>query len=456
MTHVGTGWRPKRAAPSLDIPANGWHPRDYQLPLWDYMENGGKRAVAVWHRRSGKDEVALHWTATAAMQRVGTYWHLLPQANQARRAIWEANNPHTGLRRIDECFPRTIRARESANEMMIRFTNGSSWQVVGSDSYDALVGAPPIGIVFSEWALSDPRAWGFMRPILLENNGWALFITTPRGRNHLASTLANARAESAWFNEILTAEQTGVFTPEQLAAERREMHREHGAHIGEALYRQEYLCDLDAPTIGAYYGSEMAACDRDGRIDTVPPDFAHPIVTAWDIGYGDATAIWTAQKVGLTYRILDYMDGSGVGAAFYVERLKARGWPLSSTILPHDAGNGSPLTGGSFADILRALGMPGITVLPRTDNVDAEINTVRMFLPQCYFDAKRCERGIDALRVYRARWDDKGHVLRPTPVHDWASDPADAFRTLAIGMKHSIPSASWSRQLPSRKLGVVA
>ena len=113
----------------------------------------------MWHRRSGKDDVALHWTAVAAHQRPATYWHMLPLANQARRAVWEAVNATTGKRRIDEAFPKEIREATRENEMLIRFKCGSTWQVLGSDGYDALVGAPPAGIVFSEWALADPRAW---------------------------------------------------------------------------------------------------------------------------------------------------------------------------------------------------------------------------------------------------------------------------------------------------------
>ena len=163
---------------------NNWQPRDYQRPAWDYLEKGGKLAYVIAHRRWGKDDIALHWTACAAFDRVGTYWHLLPQASQARKAVFEAINPHTGLRRIDEAFPRELRETTRENEMFIRFKNGSTWQVVGSDNYDSLVGSPPVGVVMSEWALAKPQAWAYLRPILKENGGWAAFITTPRGRNH--------------------------------------------------------------------------------------------------------------------------------------------------------------------------------------------------------------------------------------------------------------------------------
>ena len=121
---------------------NRWKPRPYQRRLWDYLETGGKRAVAVWHRRAGKDEVCLHWAACAAMQRIGNYWHMLPEASQARKAIWDAINPHTGKRRIDEAFPPTIRVGLRDEDMRIRLVNGSSWQIVGSDNFNSLVGPP--------------------------------------------------------------------------------------------------------------------------------------------------------------------------------------------------------------------------------------------------------------------------------------------------------------------------
>ena len=172
----------------------------------------------VAHRRWGKDDVALHWTAQEAFRRRGVYWHMLPQASQARKAIWEAVNPHTGIRRINEAFPRELRAATRENEMFIRFKNESTWQVIGSDNYDSLVGSPPIGVVFSEWALAKPQAWAYIRPILAENDGTAFFITTPRGNNH-AARMFRSMPDSA-FVEKSTAYDTDVFTKEQLEQER--------------------------------------------------------------------------------------------------------------------------------------------------------------------------------------------------------------------------------------------
>src|SRR5688572_21718447 len=116
----------------IDLP-NKWRPRDYQMPLWEYLEGGGKRACYTWHRRAGKDDIGLHHTACSIFKRPGTYWYLLPQAEQARKAIWTAVDPHTGMKRIDWAFPEGLRSITRNNEMYIEFKNGSTWQVVGSD-----------------------------------------------------------------------------------------------------------------------------------------------------------------------------------------------------------------------------------------------------------------------------------------------------------------------------------
>ena len=152
---------------NVDALPAGWSPRPYQEKVWNYLLNGGKRACCVWHRRAGKDDIALNWAAKAAHLRVGEYWHMLPEASQGRKAIWEAVSPHTGKRQdrsgVSEAIPG---ANPRTQDMVIRFKNGSLWRVVGSDNYDSLVGSTPAGIVFSEWALADPNAYAILRPIL--------------------------------------------------------------------------------------------------------------------------------------------------------------------------------------------------------------------------------------------------------------------------------------------------
>lgn len=413
-----------------------WDPRPYQLPAWKALESGIKRVVGVWHRRAGKDDVALHWAQCAAVQRVGTYWHMLPQANQARKAIWDAINPRTGRRRIDDAFPKDLRETTREQDMLIRFKNGSTWQVLGSDSYNALVGSPPVGVTFSEYALADPNAWAFLRPILAENGGWSVFISTPRGRNHLQRLYDYARTDPAWFGELLTVRDTGAISPEIIEQERRELTAERGEEEAENIINQEYYCNFDAAIPGSYYGKIIAKLEAAGRITDVPHDPRLPVVTAWDLGVGDSTAIWFVQqsKAGAV-RVIDYYESSGVGADHYAKVIKDRGYSYEGHYLPHDADDrewGNNAT--SRIAMLKQLGVKPCRVLPQS-SVDDGINAARALLSRCYFDAKATERGLDALRQYQKVWDEKLKEFKNAPLHDWASHAADAFRYLAQGLK---------------------
>jgi len=417
----------------IQLPANGWRPRVFQQPVWNYLEGGGKRAVAVWHRRAGKDEFCLRWASVAAFQEVGNYWHMLPEAAQAKKAIWNAVNPHTGKRRIDEAFPVALRDKTNDQEMFIRFRNGSTWQVVGSDNYDSLVGSAPRGVVFSEWALADPRAWAFIRPILLENGGWALFNYTPRGNNHGRTTYETAKDNPSWFAEKLPAEDTGVFTKDQLRDEEQEYIVDYGRELGKALFRQEYRCAFDAAVLGAYYSLQMEEAEKAERITAVPREGGALVHTAWDLGRTDHTSIWFFQVVGREIRVIDFYSASGVDLDHYAEELAKRGYRYGTHLLPHDVEVTDLSAKRSRKDILTSLGVAPVYVVPKA-RIEDGIAAVRSILPRCWFDKKACEYGISALREYRAEWDDKLKTLRPAPLHNWASHPADAFRYLAQGI----------------------
>lgn len=413
-----------------------WQPREYQLPFWNYLTSGGRRACVIWHRRSGKDDVALNWTARAAHERVGEYWHMLPEASQGRKVVWDAVSPHTGRRRIDQAFPVEMRDRTRENDMVIQFKNGSLWRVVGSDNYESLLGSTPVGVVFSEWALADPQAWAFLRPILMENGGWVIFITTPRGTNHARTTYELARKEPAWFAQILATQDTKVFTPEQLADELRELQHDYGIEEGAALFEQEYNCSFDAALVGSYYGPYLSRASKTERIGKIPIDRGVLVHTSWDLGISDSTAIWFVQCVGKERRLVDYHEASGVGLDEYArilrEKQEKHGWIYGIHYFPHDIevrelGN----KGLSRSDTLQGLGIKA-KVVPQ-HNVNDGINAVRRMLDSTWIDETRCERGLNALRNYRREWDEKLKMFRDHPLHDWSSHGADALRTFASG-----------------------
>jgi phage terminase large subunit len=416
--------------PTIQIP-NGWTPRPYQRSAWDYLESGGKHAELIWCRRAGKDEVALHRTACAAFERVGGYWHMLPMASQARKAIWNAVNPRSGKKRIDEAFPEAIRRKKNDQEMYIEFINGSTWQVLGSDNYNAMVGAPPVGIVYSEWALSNPAAKAYLRPIIAENDGWQVFITTPRGKNHAHTTFRSAMEDPSAFAQVLTAVDTGQYTQEKLANLRAEYVRDFGEALGNALFEQEFMCSFESPVLGAVYAREIR--DAEQRVRPVPYDPSKPVHIFWDLGRADKTAIWFAQLAPFEYRVIDYMEGVGKHIGEYIVDLQAKKYVYGDCWLPHDANNELLAAERTVAQQLRAAGFK-TRMVPKT-SIDTRIEAARLALPLMYFDAQKCETGLNALRNYRYRVDDDTKAFSKEPLHDWASHAADAFGYMAVALK---------------------
>src|SRR5262245_2392381 len=417
--------------PTINLPYN-WKPRAYQRKLWNYLESGGKRAIEIAHRRFGKDEIALHFSAVSAMQRPATIWHMLPQISQGRRAIWSAVNPHTGKRRIDEAFPPAIRASTNENEMFIRFKNGSTWTVTGSDAYDSLVGSPPAGIVFSEWSRANPSSWAYLAPILVENNGWALFITKPLGNQNARSMYTMARNDPRWFADLSTVADTKAIPLEAVEEQRKEYHALFGEVAGDALIEQEYYCSFDSVIPGSYYAKEMTLAERDGRICQVDVDPDLPVHSAFDLGVSDCTAIWAFQVNGQELRAVDYYEASGHGAEHYAEWLNEQGYHGVDWV-PHDARVREWGTGRSRVETLRMLGR-NPRVVPAHSLQDG-INAARLTIPLVRFDAVRCARGIDCLKSYQAEWSEELRTFKKTPLHDWASHGADAFRYLAMAWR---------------------
>lgn len=275
--------------------------------------------------------------AVGAFNRVGTYWHMLPEYTQARKAIWEAVNPHTGQRRIDEAFPQEIRANTRETDMFIRFANGSTWQVVGSDNYNALVGTPPVGLTGSEWALANPTAWAYLAPILAENGGWASFISTPRGNNHLKTMLDRFRSNPKWFCQVLTAKDTGAITPGAIEDQRGEYAALFGDEVADMLIEQEFFCSFAGALLGAYFGREMMRAERDGRLRVVPIDPRYPVHTVWDLGKAVNNPIICFQVIPGEPgpRIVDFYRPESDDLEEWIKWLDGKGY-RGNDYVPHD------------------------------------------------------------------------------------------------------------------------
>jgi hypothetical protein len=213
------------------------------------------RFFLAWHRRAGKDVFGLDFGRERLLERVGSYWHLFPYHIQARRAIWKGIDAKNGERFIDRAFPEAMREHTNDTEMSITFKNGSTWQMLGSDNYDRLVGANPAGVVFSEYALCDPAAWDYIRPILVENKGWAMFITTFRARNHAWRMYETLRSNPNWYVDLRTINDTcrNDGKPIVTAAD---VEKEIKEGMSRSLAQQEFYCDPDAANTGTIFGKQ--------------------------------------------------------------------------------------------------------------------------------------------------------------------------------------------------------
>lgn len=415
-----------------------WEPRDYQRPAWESWLNGCNRQLLVWHRRAGKDDINLRMHSVGAFNRVGTYWHMLPQYSQARKAIWEAVNPHTGKRRIDEAFPDEIRENTRETDMFIRFKNGSTWQVVGSDNYDALVGTPPVGLTLSEWALANPAAWGYLSPILVENGGWASFITTPRGNNHVKGMYERFKDDPRWFTQILKASDTNAVSAQAVEDQRAEYASLFGDDVADMLIEQEFYCSFAGAMIGAYYSREMNAAEREGRIKTFPIDPRYPVHTAWDLGKAANNPIWCFQVIPgeAGPRIVDFYRPDSDDLEEWVKWLDGKGYK-GNDYVPHDilvAEWGSKRT---RFETLKLLGRKPVRVAKVS--VAEGIHASRQTIKVAVFDSERCELGIEGLKQFRREWDDELKVFRDNPVKDWCEHIASSFRYLSLAWKMAKP-----------------
>jgi phage terminase large subunit len=412
--------------------------------MWKYLEAGGKNAVGVWHRRSGKDSLALNFTAVAMHERKGVYWHMLPEAEQARKAVWNGID-REGRRIIEQVFPGALSPGSAygivkgadKQTMTIELKNGSIWQLVGSDNYNSLVGSNPCGVVYSEYSIAAPAARDFLRPILKENGGHQIFIYTPRGKNHGYDLFQMAKTNPKWFAELLTVEDTmnrgGTLTLEDIEDERR-------AGMDDDMIRQEYYCSFESALRGAYYGDIFEKLEKGNpsRLTSVPYNPAVPVETWWDLGVGDSTAIWFVQRVHNEYRAIDYHEASGQGLEYYVRTLFNKPYTYSRHIGPHDVTVRELGTGKSRLEMLTNLGLR-MEVAPKLRLEDG-IAATRQILPLFWFDNVKCAEGIKALSMYQKAWDDKNKVFKDYPLHNWTSHAADALRTGAVADGRRVPS----------------
>jgi hypothetical protein len=401
-----------------------------------FHERTTRYACIVAHRRAGKTVATVNDLIRRAIsdgKRDARYAYIAPYRDQAKAVAWDY------LKR----YAQPIIANRSESELWVELLNGARIRLYGADNPDALRGQYLDGVVMDEVADMRPGVWGeILRPALSDRQGWAVFIGTPRGHDHFHATWQKAQADPAWLTIELRASQTGILPASELDDARRQMTADQ--------FAQEYECSFEAAIVGAIYAKELGAARDEGRITAVPYDHALPVDTAWDLGIGDATAIWFIQPSrGGQFRVIDYYEATGEGLPHYAQVLQARGYTYGAHYAPHDIQVRELGSGKSRIETARALGLRFL-VAPQ-QAIEDGIHAVQMMLPSMWFDAERCRPGLEALQHYRRevneRLSDGTHrVLKPTPVHDWSSHGADALRTYAQAKRDRIAPQKDRRQ----------
>ena len=410
-------------------------PRSYQLPIFDALENKGyRRVLAILPRRAGKDVCGFNLVIRAAITRIGVYYYIFPTYSQAKKVIWDSIT-NSGLRFLDY-LPDDLVESKNSQEMKIRLVNGSLIQLVGSDNYDSLMGTNPRGVVFSEYALQDPRAYQFIRPILAANDGWALFLSTPRGKNHLWELYNIAVNSPDWFAYKLTIEDTHHIPLYEIEREK------HEGIMSDDLIQQEYYTSFTMGVEGSYYAKYLDRMKVSGQIGQVPWESAFRVHTAWDLGVADSTTIIWFQRIGQTIRIIDCYENSKEGLEHYINVVSSKPYLYSKHFAPHDIRAREFTTGQTRLDKARQLGIRFLVAPSRT--IEDGIEMVRSAMSRIWIDEVKCAKLLKALGNYRQEFDPKRKVYKSHPLHDWSSHFADAMRYLCLCLPYTEESGDAS------------
>lgn len=202
---------------------------------------------------------------------------------------------------------------------------------------------------------------------------------------------------------------------------------------------------------GAYYATNLNDAKEQGRICSVPHEPALPVKTYWDLGLDDATSVWFAQEVGREIRLIEYAEWNQTPLTQIASEVMGRNYTYADHILPHDVRVRELTSGRSREEVLRSL-LGRLSIAPML-GVEDGINAVRVLFSRLWFDEKKCEAGIDALRNYAKRWDDKRKTFEERPYHNWASHGADAMRMLGVTYKEKIDRGQSERYAGKRRAG---
>ena len=402
---------------SIIIP---YEPRDQQLALHDIQK---RWLLTICHRRFGKTVYAVNKLIkanfTCPLDRP-RHAYIAPYLKQAKQIAWD----------YLKLYSRPIPGIEiNEAELRIDYPNGGRIRLYGADNPDSLRGIYLDGVVYDEYAQIPPKLHSeVIRPALSDRKGWGEFMGTPKGRNHFHDLYESIKDNDTWAVTVYKASETGLVDAEELESARDIMTDDE--------YNQEYECSFTAAVQGAYFTTELNKIRANGQICRIPVENVE-VNTFWDLGRNDTTVIWFHQRIGKENRFIDFFEANGEGLEFYARILKDKGYLYGTHYLPHDV-NVTDLSRGdnkSRKQILESLGVTPINAVPRVSDVNKGIEQTRQMIPTCWFDEEKCKEGLKALEGYCKVYDERNQVFRNNPLHNWCSNPADAFRQFGQGYR---------------------
>jgi len=365
------------------------------------------------------------------------YGHIMPSYKQAKLMAWDMLKFHA--RDVEGAKP-------NESELLIKFANGSRVQLFGADKPDRLRGSGFSGLSLDEFSQQPRNIFSeVLSKSLADHVGYAIFSGTIKGKDHLYATFQAAKNDPEWFTlwqdidrSLVTENELTVTVLTKAMADDRALIA--NGLMTQAEFDQEWYLSPEAAIKGSYYGQEMAAARKEGRITSVPYDPALPVDTDWDLGMADNTSIWFSQSLRSgEVRLIDFLEASGEGFPFYARKLQEKGYVYGKHWGPHDIVVRELGSGRSRQESAAALGIK-FEITPRLHQGSAEeisegIHAVRLLLPRCWFDEKKTEEGRTALLNYRRSFNASLNEFQATPVHNFASHASDAFRGLAVRQK---------------------
>jgi hypothetical protein len=345
------------------------------------------------------------------------YAYLAPFYRQAKDVAWN----------YLKFFLKPVIKKIRESELRVELINDAWITLYGADNPDSLRGIYLDGVILDEFGDSRPSLWGqVILPTLVDRGGWAVFIGTPKGKNHFWKIYNRSRNEPGWFNLTLKASASGIIAPEEL--------NELRAQMDDDEYLQEMECSFEAAVKGTYYADTISKLEARGQIaDDVSYDPKHPVFVSFDLGYSDSTAAWFWQLRPDGIAMIDYLEDQGKPLQFYFNALRSKPYKYETIYLPHDAKAYTLQTGRSTVEQFLTEEFP-IEIAPKLD-IQHGIDAARLILPTVWFNETSCAAGLDALRAYRRRFDEVSNSFSNKPLHDWASNGADAFRIFATVTK---------------------